>query len=139
MDKQLFTLIRSYIDAVARATNLLQASGIKLPTSCADWAAAPVIPCGTLGGGFRYQKHGYGCDVTGDGWSVDFDFGDEGQIDGFDEWRLVIFLTENPQATEVTTIEHLSNSFRAAVEAGEIVYSGRHLYYLKRGPISISQ
>jgi hypothetical protein len=97
-----------------------------------------MTPDGTLGAGSRYRKHGYGCDVTGDSWSVDFDFGDEGQIDGFDEWRLEIFLMENPQSSEVTTVEHLRNSFRAAVEAGEIIYSGRHLYYLKRGPISIS-
>lgn len=97
MDRQLFTLIRNYIDAVAHATALLKASGISLPTSNDDWAATPIGPRGELGGGVRYQKHGYGCDVQGIDWSVDFDFGENGQIDAFDEWRLRIFLTENPR------------------------------------------
>jgi len=129
MDRQLFTLIRNYIDAVAHAAALLEASGISLPTSNDNWAATPVSPQGELGDGVRYQKHGYGCDVTGHGWSVDFDFGEDGQIDGFDEWRLRIFLTENPRSIGTMTVEHLRNSFHAAVAAGEVIYSG-HLYYL---------
>ncbi|MBB3228164.1 hypothetical protein FHW69_002799 [Luteibacter sp. Sphag1AF] len=76
--------------------------------------------------------------MAGSDWSVDFDFGDQGQIDGFDEWRLSIFLAENPHARSIMTVEQLRDSFRASVAAGEIVYSGHHLYYLKRAPIAIS-
>jgi hypothetical protein len=43
MDKQLFTLIRSYIGAVARATAVLEAADIDLPTSCDEWAATPIL------------------------------------------------------------------------------------------------
>lgn len=38
-----------------------------------------------------YCKQGFGCAVDGPTWSVDFDFGDEGQIDGSDVWRLYAF------------------------------------------------
>ncbi len=48
MDKQLFTLIRSYIGAVARATAVLEAADIDLPTSCDEWAATPILRVGRL-------------------------------------------------------------------------------------------
>jgi hypothetical protein len=36
----------------------------------------------------RYFRHGYGCAVELHTGKVDFDFGEKGEIDGFDLWRL---------------------------------------------------
>ena len=87
MDKQLFLLIHGYIEAVARAVELLRSSGVPIPESNAQWASSR-LPSGiVLDGNRRFRKHGYGWEVAGPDWRVDFDFGERGEINGFDDWR----------------------------------------------------
>ena len=82
--------------------------------------------------GIKDFKHGYGCAVQLPGGSVDFDFGEHGQTDGFDTWCLSSFaderLTEYGFASEV----ELTRTFEQAVAAEELQYSGSILYYLKK-------
>ncbi|WP_428992140.1 DUF6896 domain-containing protein [Luteibacter yeojuensis] len=137
MNRQLFLLIESYIGAVARAVVLLRNAGVPMPESNAQWAASR-LPTGiVLSDNARFRKHGYGCEVEGPGWKVDFDFGDHGEINGFDNWRLRRFQAENDFAAVRMSIESLTLAFSAASAAGEIVRPGHHLYYLRRAPLSL--
>ncbi|WP_414674533.1 DUF6896 domain-containing protein [Luteibacter sp.] len=50
--------------------------------ACRDYLRHAVLHLGLrgeLGDGVPYQKHGYGCDVQGSDWAVDFDFGENGR------------------------------------------------------------
>lgn len=39
--------------------------------------------------------HGYGIELVIDGMNIDFDWGDQGESDGFDGWRLWNFCRNN--------------------------------------------
>lgn len=88
MDTRLARLIADYQAHVAKAVALLERAGLSRPKSNVEWALQRTLPSPDLGDGFVCRKHGYGCFVRGPAWAVDFDFGDVGQIDGFDAWRL---------------------------------------------------
>ncbi|WP_431078424.1 DUF6896 domain-containing protein [Pseudomonas siliginis] len=44
--------------------------------------------CGEVIDGIEYELHGIGCAIHFPTESVDFDYGSNNRIDGFDEWRL---------------------------------------------------
>src|SRR5687768_5988973 len=73
---------------------MLNAAGIKRPSDAQEWIQMEFPELGGLPGGFRYYKHGIGCAVRGPDWSVDFDFGEHGEIDGFDAYRLYDFASK---------------------------------------------
>src|SRR5262245_36643501 len=96
MDERLRALIQSYRMAVAAAVRKLSESGIALPRSNREWAMNGMPNLGQLVSGGSYRKHGYGCEVSTSKGSVDFDFGDAGETDGFDSWRLMLFAEAHP-------------------------------------------
>ncbi len=61
---------------------------------------------------------------------MDFDFGAEGQTNGFDLWRLSCFAEDKLSVYRFTSEEELKHVFEESVRAGEIVYSGYILHYL---------
>jgi hypothetical protein len=130
MDNHLARLISDYQASVRAAVELMQQSRIPMPDTDADWAATDIPQRGELDGGIPYFKHGYGCAVRLPAGSVDFDFGEHGEIDGFDAWRLVSFagsrLSEYGFASEAS----LNECFKAEVAAGSLVYSGYILHYI---------
>lgn len=91
MNDGLAQLIYDYQGAVRAAVALLESSGIPKPATRDVWAGLDIPHRGGLQGGVRYFKHGYGCAVNLPSGKVDFDFGAEGQIDGFDLRRLIGF------------------------------------------------
>ena len=91
MDDRLSPLIDDYKATVARAVAALEATGIARPSSTTEWVGYDVPGRGELIGGGDYFIHGFGCAVRLPETSVDFDFGDDGQIDGFDWSRLLSF------------------------------------------------
>lgn len=123
-------LISDYQNSVHAAVVLMQRSGIPMPFSSADWIETDIPQYGELEGGIRYFKHGFGCEVSLATGTVDFDFGERGEIGGFDAWRLTHFagsrLVEYGFDTEVT----LRSCFADAVAAGVLVDSGHIQYYL---------
>ncbi len=123
-------VIRDYQRTVARVVALLEAAGIPRPASNMAWACASLPWRGELSEGVRYHKHGYGCAAHARTWHVDFDFGDAGQIDGFDAWRLVSFAGGTLAKYGFASVDDLRCAFAAAVDAGELRYSGYILYYL---------
>ena len=130
MDDRLRRLISAYQAAVKEAVQLLAASGIPMPQSNMEWAANGIPQRGEVAGGVAYVKHGYGCVVHLSQGSVDFDFGDAGQTNGFDAWRLTSFASDRLPAYGFESEEDLKEAFERAVSAGELVYSGYILHYL---------
>ena len=88
MDHRLAKLIADYIASVSEAVKLLESAGFERPKSNTEWACNEIPQIGVLPGGIKYFKHGYGCAVHLDSGGVDFDFGENGEINGFDIWRL---------------------------------------------------
>ncbi|MGE0366007.1 MAG: hypothetical protein AB7Q00_09710 [Phycisphaerales bacterium] len=89
---------------------------------------------GTLSDNTTYSFHGIGCEVNLGHTTVDFDFGVDGRIDGFDAWRLWLYMRQYPQYASKYPDE---NAVRAALQqliaSGTIVesqHSGDHLLYL---------
>ncbi len=130
MDKRLAQLISDYQKAVGAAVVLMTESGLKTPSSNAEWLDLKIPEHGYLKGGVRYYKHGFGCWVHLPEGKVDFDFGRNGQIDGFDEWRLWNFCQDSTRKYGFETLQAISDCIRHAVEEGTIVASSYILYYV---------
>jgi hypothetical protein len=138
MNNQLAQLISDYQTSVRTALHLMKQSGIPLPSTCLDWVETDIPPCGELKGGFSYYKHGFGCAVGLPAGEIDFDFGDKGEIDGFDSWRLLNFAGSRLGDYGFDTEDALEESFQAAVKSGSLAYSGNTLYYVTDSVRSLS-
>jgi hypothetical protein len=132
MNERLLALIDAYKATVARAIAALEASGIPRPATTTEWVGYDVPGRGDLVGGGEYFIHGFGCAVRLPDTSVDFDFGDEGQIDGFDWDRLSRFAGKQLSTRYGIRDE---NELRALIgdahESGDLVHSGYILSYTR--------
>jgi hypothetical protein len=70
--------------------------------------------------------------------SVDFDFGANGQYDGFDPWRLKSFAKGRIAEYGLSSEQEIDSLFDQAIQSGALVYSGHTLYYLRGHVSSIS-
>jgi hypothetical protein len=83
----------------------------------------------------EYYFHGVGCCVTYPNKMVDWDFGNNGRLDGFDAWRLWVFAKEGTNNfPEFKQQEAINKAFREAEIQG-IIYKQNwvnkdNLYYL---------
>ncbi len=130
MDQRLTILIDDYLASVSSAVKLLVASGIARPSSCAQWAIAVIDKPDVLLGGINFYKHGFGCEVHLKGGIVDFDFGENGEINGFDLWRLAGFAGDKLEQYGFASEEETQKCFESAVTEGALVRSAYSLYYL---------
>lgn len=130
MDTRLLRLISDYQAAVSRAVELIVASGIQRPASNTSWADLDIPQKGKLNGQIRYYKHGYGCAVHFSDEAVDFDFGSNGKIDGFDAWRLLGFAGARLRGYGFSSDKELKDAFNTAAQCGHLRFSGYLLYYL---------
>jgi len=133
MDANLQRLIAEYQATVKRAVILMNRSGIKMPYSAFAWIQANIPARGILDGDVLYFKHGAGCKVIFETGSVDFDFGEDGEIDGFDLWRLTQFAGQGHLNYGFRSPEEIKLAFNVATKSGELLYSGSCLYYLTNG------
>ncbi|MDJ1481724.1 hypothetical protein QNI16_14585 [Cytophagaceae bacterium YF14B1] len=81
-----------------------------------------------------YQFHGIGCRVTIRKQTIDFDYGRDHRTDGFDPWRIFLFLrdkTKDPLST--LSVKELETLFGVLEKNGVIqkpsMSLGSHLYY----------
>ncbi|WP_426212663.1 DUF6896 domain-containing protein [Massilia sp. TWP1-3-3] len=130
MDSRLSTLISDYQAAVRQAVELMAASGIERPASSTQWGDLDIRQSGELNGQIRYYKHGYGCAVHLPRGLIDFDFGSNGEIDGFDAWRLIGFAGARLCEYGFSSEADLKKVFDAAAQSDDIWFSGYLLYYL---------
>ena len=132
MDDRLRPLIDDYKATVARAVAALEATGIPRPSSTTEWVGYDVPGRGELAGGGEYFVHGFGCAVRLPDKSVDFDFGDDGQIDGFDWSRLSSFagskLAKRYGIRDEIELRALIDDAHAS---GDLVHSGYILSYTR--------
>ncbi|CAI8760453.1 MULTISPECIES: DUF6896 domain-containing protein [Pseudomonas] len=60
------------------------------------WYTKIIKRRGRVTRGVKYELHGVGCRINLSTGSVDFDYGPNGEINGFDTWRLYNFARERP-------------------------------------------
>lgn len=130
MDSRLSLLITHYQASVQQAVELMAASGIERPASNAEWVALDIPQIGELSGGIPYFKHGYGCAVHLPGAKVDFDFGLNGEIDGFNASRLIGYAGVRLGGYGFSSEAELQEVFGAATNSDDMRLSGDLLYYL---------
>jgi len=111
---------------------LRQTLGVRLPRNPYDW----VVHCGETGlynvrrlNGIEVYSHGYGIELIFPDLSIDFDWGEFGEPDGFDAWRLYNFARHNPCGTRCPELAEVRAWIEEAEEAGELIQD-RYLYYL---------
>lgn len=131
MDTRLLRLIRDYQTAVKAAVTMLEAVGIPRPASTTEWVGYDVPGSGPLPDGGKYNIHGYGCAVNAPTVRVDFDFGADGQIDGFD-WSRLFWFAGNKLARRygIADESELRTMFDDACNAGDLTDSGYILWYV---------
>ena len=83
------------------------------------WREGTVSRRGKLRHRAGYEFHGVGCRVLWDGRRVDFDYGPEGRIDGFDLWRLQMYLQDN--ADRIPPFPDLEWNYKTALAEDVIV------------------
>ncbi len=130
MNGDLARLIAAYQASVRVAICLMKKSGIPLPATNTEWTGIDIPDRGELDGGISYFKHGYGCAVRLPDGAVDFDFGANGEIDGFDAWRLVSFAGKKLDEYGFANEAMLNACFKDEVAAGSLIYSGYILHYV---------
>jgi len=60
------------------------------------WRSNQIQRCGKITDTVEYELHGVGCAIHFPTESVDFDYGSNNRIDGFDVWRLYIYASDRP-------------------------------------------
>jgi hypothetical protein len=83
-----------------------------------------------INGGEVYS-HGYGIELVIDGVTIDFDWGERGESDGFDVWRLYNFARLNPAIVARVPHAQVREWMEEALAAGELV-EDRYLCYSPR-------
>jgi hypothetical protein len=83
------------------------------------------------------MMHGYGCLVEGSQSRVNFDFGDNGEIDGIDPGFLTQFVEGRLAEYEFESEADVLAAFERAFADGELTKSGS-LYYLRGGGLERS-
>ena len=113
------------------AGTLRDVLGVRLPISNREWVAI----CGETGlhgvrrvNGVEVYCHGYGIELTFPDLSIDFDWGDHGEPDGFDWWRLHFFSYFNPKVVPFAARDDVRGWLEGAEAAGELT-SDDSLYY----------
>jgi len=111
-------------------TVILNELKLPLPVSNRHW----VVYCVEQGlyemeslNGVGICAHGFGIEITKGELAVDFDWGDHGEADGFDAWRLWKFSDQN-DPENICTHELVIGWLEDAHKSGELIESGS-LYY----------
>ena len=134
MNTEFQKLITDFQEKVEEANNLLK----KYLNTDEPHNRHPVIKqSGLLGGKYKYYFHGVGCVVHISKKDViDFDYGANGRIDGFDEWRLCCFIDHRKQQYPHIQKNDIKVWFQEAIVSNEIakLESSKYddLYYLMK-------
>lgn len=65
-------------------------------------------------------------------YTIDFDFGENGEIDGIELYRLIEFWERQNDNLNIRGTNELESLFKSACENGELIYSGYILWYLRK-------
>ena len=132
MDKALDDLISDYVDVASRLLpRVAKHLGVSLPITSIEWACLGVPQHGRTPDGVDYFKHGYGVAMKDVRHSIDLDLGENGEINGFDAWRLFDFAQGSDIQTPFGSHQEIETAIKEAERSGELAYSGYILYYRK--------
>ncbi|MFE8049077.1 DUF6896 domain-containing protein [Brenneria goodwinii] len=134
MNNRLAHLIIDYQESVMTAIVLMRRSGIYMPSSSFAWIEADIPYCGELDGEVKYYKHGAGCLVRLNSGDVDFDFGEQGEIGGFNTWWLTQFAKDRLEEYGFSSATEVAECIKNELNSGKLVYSGDGLYYVADVP-----
>ncbi|ASM32007.1 Uncharacterised protein [Serratia marcescens] len=134
MNEKLVRLVVDFQESVLSALKLMQRSGIRMPSSRNDWIESKIPTMGELDCGVRYYKHGAGCLVSLSTGEVDFDFGEEGEIGGFNLWWLAKFAGENLTHYGFDNTDDINECLNNALDSGELIRPDHGLYYIANVP-----
>ena len=98
-DKNLEDLINDFLSKVEIGTELLEKK-FGTRNILRLWRSKQIERCGEITDGIQYELHGVGCAIHFPSESVDFDYGSNNRIDGFDVWRLYIYALDRPLTYE---------------------------------------
>lgn len=127
-------LITEYLAQVKKATDLLEKTfGTK--NILRLWRSNKIPRRGSVTDDVTYEPHGIGCSVYLSEICVDFDFGPDERVDGFDAWRLYMYACEVPHRfKKYTDREFLEREFDEYLKKGKakkIEDSSSSLYFIK--------
>lgn len=134
MNEKLQTLIFDFQDKIQVALKLMQRSGIPMPYSLHDWIELDLSNIKELSGGIRYYRHGAGCKIMLDTGTVDFDFGTNGEIGGFNFGWLKLFAGEKLSEYGFRDDNELAKCLRDALSEGELICEDDDLCYITDAP-----
>jgi hypothetical protein len=133
MDTKLQRLVSDYQTAVSRRfTQLRTELGFAAPESDVAWVCNDLKQKGRLSDGAQYFKHGFGCAIMGATDSVDFDFGEKGEIDGFAASSLWEFAVASKKDYGFASEEEIAAAITRSAAEGELRFSGYILYYVQK-------
>ena len=133
MDATLVMIIDAFRAAQDRAVQaLVHEFGIPMPASNLEWINICIeegLSARRELNGTGIYVHGYGVELTFPDVTIDFDWGDKGEPDGFDTWRLFHFCECNKLYYGQYTYKSIGGWLQTAERRGELV-KDRLLYYL---------
>ncbi|WP_420321036.1 DUF6896 domain-containing protein [Flagellimonas sp.] len=80
---------------------------------------------------FKLFPHGYGLTFSNNEFWIDFDFGEDGEINGFDAKRLWVFIEKNNIETNFLSSHEIQEIIKLETKKGKLVFSGDTNYYIK--------
>ncbi|WP_190810514.1 hypothetical protein [Flagellimonas sp. S3867] len=80
---------------------------------------------------FKLFPHGYGLTFSNDEFWIDFDFGENGKIKGFDAKRLWVFIEKNNVETDFLSSDEIEKIIKFETKKGKLVLNGDINYYIK--------
>ncbi|MGE1152151.1 DUF6896 domain-containing protein [Pseudomonas kitaguniensis] len=127
-------LIAEYLAHVKKATDLLdQSFGTK--NILRLWHSKQIPRRGAVTPDVTYELHGIGCSVFLSEICVDFDYGPNERVDGFDAWRLYMYACEVPNRYEKYTdkkfLEREFSEYLKKGKAQKITGSMCDLYFMQ--------
>ncbi|WP_428847433.1 DUF6896 domain-containing protein [Pseudomonas pergaminensis] len=128
------TLISEYLNHVYEATELLERYfGTK--NILRLWRSGKIPQRGSVTKDVTYELHGIGCCVYLSNLYIDFDYGPDDRVDGFDIWRLYNYACELPhkykQYTDEGYLEHEFLEYLKLGKAKKIPGSTSNLYFIQ--------
>lgn len=130
MDKQLAQLIADYQRAVGTIASLMSKSGIEPLSQISESLNSNVPIQGELNGGVRYFKNEHGYCVHLPEGEINFSFGQQGEIDEFNEWHLWKFCQRQPNIYAFDSQQSLLNCVEQALQKRMLFATPNTTYYV---------
>jgi hypothetical protein len=132
MHPSLAELIRRFRDAQDRGVAVLtEQLEFPLPNSNREWFhfcnSQGLYEARTIKG-IGFYAHGYGIELALEGTTIDFDWGDAGEADGFDAWRLWKFIGDNNVDIKIHDYSQIDEWLEQAYHAGELTKDSQLFY-----------